>query len=91
MSSITVVPMAARGDSCSRGRAVGFEDEVGVVRHRFHLQRPAALRVEVLERVVGVAAQEHLTHAHAFADPEPTRAGVHLEPQLVAGRRGAGR
>ena len=52
----------------------------------FHLQRTAALRIEVLERVLGIAAQEHLTHAHAFADPEPTRAGAYLEPQLVAGR-----
>ena len=70
-SVITVVPMWARADSCCRGHPVGFEHEVGVVRPRLHLQRSAALRVVVVEQMFGVAANEHLTDAHAFADPEP--------------------
>ena len=88
MSFITVVPMSARGDSCCRGRPVGFEDEVGVVRARLHLERSAALGVAVVEQVGGVAAQEPLADAHALADLELVGAGAYLEPQLVPGGGG---
>ena len=55
---------------------------------RLHLQWSAAPRVEVLERAFGVAAQEHLTHAHALTDLELVGAGAYLEPQLVPGGGG---